>query len=120
MAASLSKREVQEIALLARLALTDEETERLRGELGAILSYMEALQEVDVTGVEPMTHAVPMHLRLRPDEVEPSLPAERAVAGAAASRDTYFEVPHIIDTAAGDTAAGDPAAGDPAAGPTQE
>jgi aspartyl-tRNA(Asn)/glutamyl-tRNA(Gln) amidotransferase subunit C len=115
MAASLSKEEVQEIALLARLAFTSEETERLRGELGAILSYMEALQEVDVTGVEPMTHAVPMHLRLRPDEVEPSLPAEQAVAGAPASRDTYFEVPRIIDTAAGDTAAGDAAAG-----PTQE
>lgn len=102
MAASLTIEEVEEIALLARLALTAEETERLRGELGAILSYMEALQEVDVTGVEPMTHAVPMHLRVRADEVEPSLPAERAVAGAPARVDTYFEVPHIIDTAAGE------------------
>jgi aspartyl-tRNA(Asn)/glutamyl-tRNA(Gln) amidotransferase subunit C len=102
MAASLSREEVEEIALLARLALTDEETERLRGELGAILSYMEALQEVDVAGVEPMTHAVPMHLRLRADAVEPSLPAERAVAGAPAHADAYFEVPHIIDTAAGE------------------
>lgn len=102
MAAALSREEVEEIALLARLAFTAEETERLRGELGAILTYMEALQEVDVTGVAPMTHAVPMHLRLRPDEVEPSLPAEQAIAGAPAAVDTYFEVPHIIDTAAGE------------------
>jgi aspartyl-tRNA(Asn)/glutamyl-tRNA(Gln) amidotransferase subunit C len=101
MAASLSREEVEEIALLARLAFTAEETERLRGELGDILTHMEALQEVDVTGVEPMTHAVPVQLRLRDDQVEPSLPAERVVAGAPASSDTYFEVPHIIDTAGG-------------------
>lgn len=99
MAAALSREEVEEIALLARLALTGEELERLRGELGAILTYMDALQDVDVTGVAPMTHAVPMHLRLRADEVEPSLPAERAVAAAPAHVDGCFEVPHVIDTA---------------------
>jgi aspartyl-tRNA(Asn)/glutamyl-tRNA(Gln) amidotransferase subunit C len=99
MAAALSREEVEEIALLARLALTDEEIERLRGELGAILAYMDALQEVDTTGVEPMTHAVPMHLRLRDDRVEESLSAEQAVAAAPVHVDTYFEVPHIIDSA---------------------
>ncbi|ACY19232.1 Asp-tRNA(Asn)/Glu-tRNA(Gln) amidotransferase subunit GatC [Haliangium ochraceum] len=102
MAAELSRNEVDEIALLARLALSDEESERLRGELGAILAHMDALQEVDTEGVAPMTHVVPMHLRLRDDQVEASLPVEEAVGAAPDSKDDYFQVPHIIDSAAGE------------------
>lgn len=102
MAALLNRQEVEEIALLARLALTDDEIERLRGDLAAILAYMDTLQDVDTTGVAPMTHAVPMHLRLREDRVAASLPAEQVVASAPAHVDTYFEVPKIIDNAAGE------------------
>lgn len=102
MAALLNREEVEEIALLARLALTDDEIERLRGDLAAILAYMDTLQDVDTTGVAPMTHAVPMRLRLRADEVDDSLPAEQAVSSAPAHDDTYFEVPNIIDTATGE------------------
>jgi aspartyl-tRNA(Asn)/glutamyl-tRNA(Gln) amidotransferase subunit C len=102
MAALLNREEVEEIALLARLALTDDEIERLRGDLADILAYMDTLQDVDTTGVAPMTHAVPMHLRLRADEVDASLPAEQVVASAPAHDDTYFEVPKIIDTATGE------------------
>jgi len=102
MAALLNREEVEEIALLARLALTDDEIERLRGDLAAILAYMDTLQDVDTTGVAPMTHAVPMHLRLRADEVDASLPAEQVVTSAPAYVDTYFEVPKIIDTATGE------------------
>lgn len=102
MAALLSREEVEEIALLARLALTEDEIERLRGDLTAILAYMDTLQDVDTTGVAPMTHAVPMHLRLRADEVETSLPEAEAVRSAPAHVDTYFEVPHIIDSATGE------------------
>ncbi len=102
MAALLNRQEVEEIALLARLALTDDEIERLRGDLAAILAYMDTLQDVDTTGVAPMTHAVPMHLRLREDRIVLSLPVEQVVAGAPAHVDTYFEVPKIIDTATGE------------------
>lgn len=102
MAALLNRQEVEEIALLARLALTDDEIERLRGDLAAILAYMDTLQDVDTTGVAPMTHAVPMHLRLREDHIALSLPAEQVVASAPAHVDTYFEVPKIIDNATGE------------------
>jgi len=93
--AALTREEVLEIALLARLHLDDDEVDRLQGELSSILEHMEALRAV-VTEVEPMTHAVPMALRLRADQVEPSLPVDEAV-GQAPDRDgDLFQVPHII------------------------
>jgi aspartyl-tRNA(Asn)/glutamyl-tRNA(Gln) amidotransferase subunit C len=95
--ADLSLKDVEEIALLARLELAPDEAERLRGELSAILGYVEKLRACDVTGVEPMTHAVPMDCPLRPDEVQPSLPAERALAAAPARSDDCFEVPRIVE-----------------------
>jgi aspartyl-tRNA(Asn)/glutamyl-tRNA(Gln) amidotransferase subunit C len=93
--AALTREEVQEIALLARLHLEEDEVERLCGELSAILEHMEALRAIQ-TDVEPMTHAVPMALRLRADEVEPSLPVEEAVGQAPDRQDDLFQVPHII------------------------
>lgn len=90
---SLPADEVRAIAHLARLALTDAEVELLRGELAAILDHVAALAEVDTTGVEPMTHATPMTLRLRDDVVEPPLPAEVALADAPAVRAGGFEIP---------------------------
>lgn len=94
---ALTRDDVDQIALLARLALDDDEAEQMRAELTAILGHMDALAEVDTTGVEPMTHAVPMDLPLRPDVVEASLPAELAMAGAPDRAGGLFQVPHIID-----------------------
>jgi aspartyl-tRNA(Asn)/glutamyl-tRNA(Gln) amidotransferase subunit C len=94
--AELSREEVEEIARLARLALGDEEVARMQADLGAILVHMDALREVDTSGIEPMTHAVPLTLRLRVDESAPSLPQEVATGGAPDPRDGYFRVPHII------------------------
>jgi aspartyl-tRNA(Asn)/glutamyl-tRNA(Gln) amidotransferase subunit C len=96
----LTRDEVLELAHLARLALTDEEVERLRGELAAILTNMEALSAVDTVGVAPMTHAVPMDLRLRPDEKAPSLDPDIALAGAPDKADGQFRVPNVIKTQA--------------------
>jgi aspartyl-tRNA(Asn)/glutamyl-tRNA(Gln) amidotransferase subunit C len=95
--AELTRKDVDEIALLARLSLTDDEAERLRGELAAILHHMETLSALDTTGVEPMTHAVPMELRLRADEVEPSMPVDDAVGQAPDRSDDFFQVPKIIE-----------------------
>ncbi len=95
----LTREEVAEIAQLARLALGDAELEVLRTELAAILDHVAALQEVETTGVEPMTHAVPTMLRLRPDTVAASLPVEVALADAPAAKDGCFEVPAIIKAA---------------------
>jgi aspartyl-tRNA(Asn)/glutamyl-tRNA(Gln) amidotransferase subunit C len=97
--ASISKAEVEEIALLARLRLDDAEVERLRGELTAILGYAERLQALDTDGVEPMTHAVPLDCPLRPDAVAPSLPADAALADAPQRIEDFFAVPRIIEVA---------------------
>ena len=93
---ALTRKEVEELALLARLHLEPAELERMQGELGAILSHFEALSAVDTTGIAPMTHAVPMDLRLRIDVVEPSLPAETALAGAPRRDGDLFVVPSSI------------------------
>jgi len=96
---ALTRDEVAEIAQLARLAMSEGELESLRGELAAILDHVAALREVDTTGVEPMTHAVPTTLRLRPDVAEASLPQEVALRDAPVERDGCFEVPAIIKAA---------------------
>jgi aspartyl-tRNA(Asn)/glutamyl-tRNA(Gln) amidotransferase subunit C len=91
----LPRKEVEEIALLARLHLESEEIERMRVELGAILDHFTALAAVD-TDIAPMTHAVPLELRLRADVPEPSLPAAEALRAAPAKTAEYFVVPAII------------------------
>ena len=92
----LDPKEVSQIAHLAHLALPEDELEQIRGELSSILQYMEALAGVDTSHVEPMTHAVPMNLRVRPDSVAPSLPVETVRAQAPDFHDDHFRVPHII------------------------
>ena len=93
---TLTRKEVEEIALLARLHLESEEIEKMRVELGAILDHFTALAAVDTADVTPMTHAVPLELRLRADVPEPSLPAAEAVRGAPAKEGDLFVVPAII------------------------
>jgi aspartyl-tRNA(Asn)/glutamyl-tRNA(Gln) amidotransferase subunit C len=78
--ATLARAEVDELATLARLALTEAEAERLRDELGAILAHVAALAEVDVDGVAPMTHAVPMDL------APARRPGDRVAAGGRRAR----------------------------------
>ena len=95
----LNKEEVEEIALLARLRLGEAEAQKLAGELSAILGYVEQLQKVDTTGVEPMTHAVPLDCPMRPDAVAPSLSADEALADAPQRAEDFFAVPRIIEVA---------------------
>jgi aspartyl-tRNA(Asn)/glutamyl-tRNA(Gln) amidotransferase subunit C len=91
--------EVRATAELARLDLTDDELARLERELSAILDYMTDLQELDTTGVEPMTHAVPLFAPLRKDELGHQFSAEVALADAPKSEGSFFEVPKIIEAA---------------------
>ena len=93
---TLDKQEVLEIALLARVHLDEREVESLQTELGAILEHFSTLAAVDTTDVAPMTHAVPVDLRLRPDQPGPSLTVDDAVRGAPAKQDGVFVVPAII------------------------
>jgi aspartyl-tRNA(Asn)/glutamyl-tRNA(Gln) amidotransferase subunit C len=93
---SLTRKEVEEIAMLARLHLESSELDAMQADLGSILEHFSTLAAVDTTDVVPMTHAVPMDLRLRADEPEPSLPVAEAVSGAPAKEDDMFLVPAII------------------------
>ena len=93
---ALTRKEVEEIALLARLHLEPDELDRMQSELGAILEHFEALAAVDTAGVPPMTHAVPMDLRMRADVAEPSLPAEVALSGTARHESDLIVVPSSI------------------------
>jgi aspartyl-tRNA(Asn)/glutamyl-tRNA(Gln) amidotransferase subunit C len=95
---TLTRKEVEDIALLARLHLEPDEVERMQGELGAILEHFTALAAVPTVGIPAMTHAVPMDLRLRPDEVQASLPAADAVRAAPARDGDLFLVPAIISS----------------------
>jgi aspartyl-tRNA(Asn)/glutamyl-tRNA(Gln) amidotransferase subunit C len=93
----ITMEEVRETALLARLALSDEELARMHRELDAILGYMDKLAQLEVGAVAPMTHAVPMDLRLVDDAPVPHLPADAALADAPRRQDHFFEVPKIIE-----------------------
>src|SRR5262249_18425902 len=93
---TLTRKEVEEIAMLARLHLEADEIQRMQNELGQILDHFIALGTVETDGVPAMTHAVPMDLRLRTDEVEPSLTPAEALKGAPAKEGNLFVVPAII------------------------
>ena len=92
----IAPEEVREIAMLARLRLDDEEVARMTHDLDAILGYVAALSELDVAGVEPMTHAVPFDCPLRPDEARPPLPLEEALRNAPRREGGFFEVPRVV------------------------
>jgi aspartyl-tRNA(Asn)/glutamyl-tRNA(Gln) amidotransferase subunit C len=97
MASKITPEEVRETAMLARLALSDEEVTRLTRELDAILGYMEQLGKLDVAAIEPTTHAVPLDCPMVEDALGPQLDPERALADAPRRNDHFFEVPKIIE-----------------------
>lgn len=88
---------VRRVAHLARIAVTDQEAERMTGELNAILGFVEQLGEVDVSGVEPMTSVTPMAMKKRTDAVTDGDKAEAIVANAPASDENFFLVPKVIE-----------------------
>lgn len=88
---------VRRVAHLARIKVGDEEAERLRGELNAILGFVEQLNEVDVEGVEPMTAVVDARLRRRTDEVTDGGRREEVLANAPAKDEGYFVVPKVVE-----------------------
>jgi len=88
--------DVEYVAGLAQLSLSDTAKEKLAKELGDILSYIEKLNELDTEGIEPMMHAMPLTNVLREDRVEPSLPRELALKNAPNTDGEYFLVPKIL------------------------
>ena len=94
---SVDSRTVRRIAHLARIAVADDEVEHLRGELNAILAFVEQLSEVDVEGVEPMTSVTPMTMKKRADVVTDGENAEAVLANAPAREGDYFVVPKVVE-----------------------
>jgi aspartyl-tRNA(Asn)/glutamyl-tRNA(Gln) amidotransferase subunit C len=88
---------VRRVAHLARLAVAEDEVEHLRGELNAILAFVEQLAEVNVDGVEPMTSVTPMAMKMRQDEVTDGNIAEAVMANAPAREDHFFLVPKLVE-----------------------
>ena len=93
---ALTRKEVEDIAMLARLHLEPDEIERMQHELAAILEHFQAIAAVDTADVPAMTHAVPMDLRMRVDAAEPSLPTELALAAAPRRDGDLIVVPSSI------------------------
>lgn len=93
--AKITQAQVRHVAALARLELTDGEVERMTRELGAILSHVAELEELDVSDVPPTSHAVPMASPLRDDVPSPGLRREEALASAPETRDGGFAVPMV-------------------------
>ncbi len=93
---SLSRAEVEKIALLGRLLLSDEELQRLTVQLGDILGYMDLLGEVDTTNVEPMAHAREIANVFRDDVAAPSLDREAALANAPHRDEQCYLVPAVL------------------------
>lgn len=93
----ITKKEVEHVATLARLRLTEEETELYTKQLDNILSYIDKLNELDTTGIEPATHSMPITTPLREDEVKTSLTQEDALMNAPDRENGCFKVPKIIE-----------------------
>jgi aspartyl-tRNA(Asn)/glutamyl-tRNA(Gln) amidotransferase subunit C len=93
----IDRKDVEHVARLARLALTEAELERMRAELAAILQYIEKLKAVDVTGVEPTSHAVPLVNVMREDDVVPPFEREAMMGNAPERSGEFFRVPRIIE-----------------------
>ncbi len=88
---------VRRIAHLARIAVADDEVEHLKGELNAILAFVEQLSEVDVSGVEPMTSVMPMTMKKRADVVTDGNDADAVLANAPVREGNYFVVPKVVE-----------------------
>ena len=97
MTTRITREEVEHVARLARLALTDDEIDELGGQLGVILDHAQDIAELDVDGVPPTAHPVPVENVLRADDVRPGLGRDEVLAEAPAAEDGRFRVPRILD-----------------------
>lgn len=92
----ISEDDVRHVAMLARLALTDEQVTTLTVELGSILGHIGELSKLDLAGVEPAAHPLDMTDSARADEPRPGLTQAEALANAPEARDGAFVIPRIV------------------------
>jgi aspartyl-tRNA(Asn)/glutamyl-tRNA(Gln) amidotransferase subunit C len=94
----ITKEEVEHVAHLARLDFTEEEKEKFTSQLNDILMYVDTLNQIDTTGVEPMSHAIALHNAFRDDRVGESLDSGLSLANAPDARGPFFSVPKVIES----------------------
>ncbi len=97
MAGKITRKEVDHVARLARLELSEDEKETMTRQLDRILGYVDKLNELDTSTVEPTSHVIPMVNVMREDEVRPSLAPDDAMCNAPDREDAFFRVPRIIE-----------------------
>ena len=93
---SVSMKDVEHVAELARLTFSDEEKQKLTGQLNDILQYMEQLNRLNTDAVEPLSHVIELSNVFREDAVKPSIPREEALRNAPAKTEKFFKVPKVI------------------------
>ncbi len=94
---AVTMKDVEHVASLARLEFSDDEKKTLMNQLNRILEYMEKLNELDTSNVEPLAQVIPLKNVFREDEVKPSQPASEILKNAPAKTDKFFKVPKVIE-----------------------
>ena len=93
----IDKSQVKKVAKLARLELSEAETEEFAGQLNAIIDYVERMNKLNTEGVEPMAHCLPVSNVFRDDVIKESLGTEKTLANAPQSDGPFFKVPKILE-----------------------
>ena len=94
---ALSREEVRHVAQLARLDFSDDEEQRMAGEMSQILDYVEKLDELDTSGVPQMSHVLDVTNVFREDDIRSRIDREQALEPASDTEDGYFQVPQVIE-----------------------
>jgi len=94
---AISREEVEHVAFLARLGLTDAEKQTLQEQLSAILEHMRTINELDTSQIPPTAQVIPLRNVMRPDEPQPSLPMDEVLRNAPDREGDFFRVPHVLE-----------------------
>lgn len=96
--AQLTRKDIESVAYLSRLELSEEEKDKLAGHINRLLENFGELQKLDTDDVEPTSHTIPVFNVFRKDEVKPSLPVEEVVSNGPQVADNCFVVPRVVET----------------------
>lgn len=96
----VTEQDIKTVASLSRLKIRDEEAQEVTAQLDKFLTYVENLQAIDTSDIEPTTYALPMQNVFREDKVKPSLERELALSNAPLKEDGYFKVPRVLEESA--------------------
>jgi len=100
-AQKIDQKQVRKVAKLSRLDLSEDEVQEFTGQLGAIIEYVEKMNELDTDNVEPLAHCLPVSNVFREDSVRESIGTDKALANAPDRDDSFFKVPKILDDGSG-------------------